>query len=188
MQRINRRLFLGASGLAASSSLALAACRAEETSTEVHGSTEEDIELLNGALELEFAAVAAYAIGAEQLDGEARELAEQFAEQEREHADELEMLVSELGGSPVSGFSHERYRRRLGLDELESADEVLTFLVDLENGAIGTYNDAVTKLSTPELRRTAFSIVANEASHLTVLLGQLGELQVPDAFVTGTRL
>jgi len=187
---VSRRTFLGAAGagIGGTSAVLLAACgTGEDASTAVGGSIEEDIDLLNGALELEQSAVVAYARGAKLLSGGALEFAELFAGQEAEHAEALERLIEELGGTPAEERPEEDYADELGLDKLRSADDMLRFAVDLENTAVATYTDAVAKLSSPDARRKAFAIVANEAEHLSVLLGELGEPQVPDAFVTGSQ-
>jgi rubrerythrin len=187
---ISRRTFIGLSGAGlAGPAVLLGGCGSgEDASTDVSGSPEEDIDLLGTALELERSAAVAYERGAELLAGEALELAQQFAGQEREHADVLVDAIEKLGGTPAEELSDDDYAEQLGVGKLKSQEDVFTFGVDLENTEITTYNDAVAKLSTPEIRRTVYTIVANEAQHLTVLLGELGEPQVPDAFVTGTRL
>lgn len=174
-------------GLAGGSAVLLGACGAGDSAQNVDEETQADIDLLNRALEIELSAVAAYTQGAELLEGGARELGEQFAEQEQEHADALEVVIDDLGGEPVEALSAEEYAKELGLGKLRSADDVLKFAVDLENTAIATYNNAVGAITQPDLRRTIYTIVANEAQHLSVLLGELGEPQVPDAFVSGAQ-
>ena len=57
----------------------------------------------------------------------------------------------------------------------------------IENTAIAAYLDALPKLSSPDLRATAASIVTNEAQHVSVLQGALARPEVPAAFVVGKR-
>lgn len=187
---ISRRGLLGATGAGfAGANFALLGCDSDaDPSTAAKGSPERDIELLNGLLEIELEAVVAYSAGIELLEGDTlREFAELFSEQESEHAEALGARIEDLGGTPVGSESEERGAKRLRIDELKSQEEMLRFAIDLENEAIGAYIGAVPELSTTDLRRTAYEIVANEAQHITVLLGALGETQVPDAFVTGVR-
>ncbi len=188
MTSVSRRAFLGVSGvgLAGSSAALLGACGGGGAAADVDDDTQGDIDLLNGALELELEAVAAYTQGAELLSGEALDFGKQFAAQEQEHADALEVVIEDLGGTPAGAKSAEEYATELSFDELKSADDVLELAVEIENEAIAAYNKAVAALSQPDLRRTVYAIVANEAQHLSVLYAELGEPPVPDAFVTGT--
>jgi rubrerythrin len=128
-------------------------------------------------------AVAAYGAGAPLLRGETREVGALFRDQEQEHADGLAQAIRDLGGTPNRPKPAREYAPMFG--DLRNQEDVLRFAVDLENTAVAAYIDALPKLTSPELRATAAAIVTNEAEHLSVLLGALGEPQVPDAFVTG---
>ena len=68
---------------------------------------------------------------------------------------------------------------------LRDQEDVLRFALDLSNTAVAAYSAALPTLRSPSLRQTAVAIMSTEAQHISVLLGLLGEPQVPDAFVTG---
>ena len=175
-----RRLLAGpALGLAASPAAFIAACGGND------GSSQSDLETLNRMLEGEHLQEAVYSHAARILAGERLRLAERFGEQEREHADLLRELIEELGGRPVEARSQRSYRRRLRLQRLEDGDQFIRAAVDLENATVGAYQAALLELSSSELRRRFMTILAVEAQQMSVLLGELGEVQVPDPFVTG---
>ena len=181
---LSRRRFFALSGVsvAGSSAVFLTACGDDTKSQTAPGpdeSDEADVEILNAALDLELMAVAAYKAGAAQLRGDVLQVGKLFLEQEQEHADGLAAAIKEAGGTP------NRAKKAYDFPELRSQDDVLKFAVDLENTAIAAYIDALPKLGKGDLRATAAAIVANEAEHIAVLLGALGEEQVPGAFVYG---
>lgn len=175
-----RRLLAGpALALAASPAAFIAACRSDGESSQ------SDLETLNRMLEAEHLQEAVYSHATRVLAGERLRLAEHFGEREREHADLLRELIEELGGTPVEARSQRSYRRRLRLQRLEDGDQFIRAAMDLENATVGAYQEALLDLSSAELRRRLMTIVAVEAQQMSVLLGELGEAQVPDAFVTG---
>jgi rubrerythrin len=182
---LSRRRFFQYSGvsLASGSAVFLTACSDDTKLPRSEIGPDEsdaaDVELLNSALDLEFMAVAAYKMGAGRLKGELLQVAKVFLEQEQEHADGLASAIRDAGGKP------NRARSSYDFPRLRSQDEVLRFAIDFENTAIAAYIDALPKLGKGDLRATAASIIANEAEHVSVLLGALGEEQVPDAFVLG---
>lgn len=184
MDHLSRRSFLGLPAAALPAAALLAGC-GEDDGPEPD--SEAELRALNRTLELELSAIAFYAGAGRLLTGDRLETAELFAEQEREHADALTEAIEGLGGNPARPRSDEAYRERLGLDELSGEDELLTLAVELESSAVAVYGASLAKLSAPELRSTVFEIVAVEAGHMSVLLGDLGEPQVPDAFVVGTQ-
>jgi rubrerythrin len=181
---LSRRRFFRMSGVsvAGGSAMFLAACGGDDTDTPATGPDESDaadVEILNSALDLELMAVAAYKAGAMLLTGEVLAVGRQFLEHEQEHADGLATAIKDAGGRP------NRSKPSYDFPQLKSQTDVLRFAVDLENTAIAAYIDALPKLGKGDLRATASAIVANEAEHVAVLLGALGEQQVPDAFVVG---
>lgn len=182
---LSRRRFFRMSGVsvAGGSAVFLAACGDDTKSPGVQTGPDEsdqaDVEILNSALDLELMAVAAYKTGAALLKGDVLRVGKAFLEQEQEHADGLAQAIKDAGGTP------NRAKASYDFPKLSSQNEVLRFAVDLENTAIAAYIDALPKLSQGDLRATAAAIVTNEAEHVAVLLGALGEDQVPDAFVTG---
>jgi rubrerythrin len=124
-------------------------------------------------------AVAAYKAGAARLKGDVLQVGKLFLEQEQEHADGLMTAIKDAGGTP------NRAKASYDFPKLTSQQDVLRFAVDIENTAIAAYIDALPKLGKGDLRATAAAIVSNEAEHVAVLRGALGEQQAPDAFVVG---
>ena len=183
----SRRRFFQRSGVivgAGGAAAFLAACTDENTTTPnvVTGpdeSDQADVEILNGALDLELLAVAAYKAGAARLRGSVLDVGKRFLEQEQEHADGLAAAIKDAGGTP------NRAKSSYDFPVLRTQTDVLRFAVDLENTAIAAYIDALPKLSQGDLRATAAGIITNEAEHVAVLLGALGSEPVPSAFVTG---
>jgi rubrerythrin len=181
---LSRRRFLALSGVSAAgaSAVLLGACSDDTKSTTNTGpdeSDEADVEILNSVLDLELMAVAAYKAGAGKLKGEVLQIVKGFLEQEQEHADALAAAIKDAGGTP------NRAKVSYDFPAWRSQAAVLRYAVDLENTAIAAYIDALPKLGKGDLRATASAIIANEAEHVSILLGALGRQQVPSAFVVG---
>jgi rubrerythrin len=151
------------------------------------GTPAADVELLNDALELELSGVALYEFGAENFDGVAADLAERFAEIETEHVRLLRREIEELGGTPAEARSDGEYRDDLRLNKLEGPDDFLNLGVDLENNTLDFYIDAIFGLGAAAVRPALLEMATVDAGQLSVLLGEIGEPQVPDAFVTGAQ-
>ena len=184
----SRRRFFQRAGVMAGatggSAMFLAACGNEGTTTPsvVTGpdeSDQADVEILNGALDLELMAVAFYKAGAARLRGSVLDIGKLFLEQEQEHADGLAAAIEELGGTA------NRAKSSYDFPVLRTQADVLRFAIDIENTAIAAYIDALPKLTQGELRAKASGIITNEAEHVSVLLDALGREPVPAAFVNG---
>ena len=178
---LTRRQLLGAGGATA----LLTACGDDDGAG---GATREqlqarDLRLLGSALDLEHTVIAAYTAGADLLRANARAHARAIVAHEREHASRLTESIRRMGGKANPPRTAEEYRR--AFPALRREDDVLRFAIDLENAAVRLYNEALPKLSDPELRRLAAAIATTEAQHAALLRGDLGRPQVPDAFVTG---
>jgi rubrerythrin len=180
---LSRRRFFHMSGIsvAGGSAVFLSACGDDTKLTETgpNESDEADVEILNSALDLEFMAIAAYKAGAPHLKGDVLQVAKHFLEQEQEHADGLSAAIKHAGGTP------NRAQAKYDFPQLRSQSDVLRFAIEVEDTAIAAYIDALPKLGKGDLRATASAIVSNEAEHVAILLGALGEQQVPFAFVVG---
>jgi rubrerythrin len=162
--------------LAAVGSAALAGCGGGGSSKRKLD-PEADAAILNALLELEHTAVAVYT--AASLGGAAR----RFRDHERRHAARLSQEIRRLGGSPVEAKPLADYER--GFPALRTPRDALRLAVDVENTAVAAYIDALPKLTDPALRATVAATLTVEAEHMSVLLGELGEPQVPRALVTG---
>jgi bacterioferritin (cytochrome b1) len=175
---VSRRRFFAMSGVSvAGGSVAfLSACGdSDDQESEVAG----DIAILNDALNLEFTAAAAYEASAPFLKGDLKPVGRTLLDQEQQHAAALTSAIKDIGGTP------EVPKSTYDFPSLRNQKEALTFSSELENKIVAAYIDAAPKLSAGDLRRSVYTIVANEAEHISVLLGALKEPQVPDAFVTG---
>jgi len=71
------------------------------------------------------------------------------------------------------------------LGAARTAAGALALAVHLENRAIAAYLDALPRLTSPDLRGTAASMLTSDAEHLVVLRRELGEDPVPSAFAGG---
>jgi rubrerythrin len=182
---LSRRRFFHMAGVsvAGGSAVFVTACgddtKSPNVATAPDESDEADAEILNSALDLELMAIAAYKAGAAHLEGDVLQLAKLLLAQEQAHADALSSAIRKVGRIP------NRAKASYDFPRLTSQDDTLRFAMEIENTAIAAYVDALPKLGKGDLRATASSIVADEAEHVSVLLGVLGEQQVPAAFVYG---
>jgi bacterioferritin (cytochrome b1) len=182
----SRRRFFHRSGVIAGALGApavLLACGDSTTTPNVVTGPDEsdraDVEILNGVLDLELMAVAAYKLGAGRLRGSVLAIGKTLLEQEQAHADGLMAAIKDAGGTP------NRAKSSYDFPVLRSQSDVLRFAVDIENTAIAAYIDALPKLSQGDLRATAAGIITNEAEHIALLLDAMGRNPVPAAFVIG---
>ena len=174
---VSRRSLLSTAG-AGVLALAVGGCGGS-TGAAPHGyERTDDLEILNGALDVEHLAIAAYTAASSALSGELRRSAEVMLEQERAHAAALSGLVREMFGAPNAP------RADYGL-ALRGERGALAFLVGVENTSLGYYVDALPKLSQP-LRHVMASVLASDAEHLAVLAMARGMPAAGSAFVVGT--
>ena len=178
---ISRRAFLREAGLTtvAGSVVFVAACSRKRASTSSRASGSSDIAILNNALDLEHAAIAAYTAGIPLLSGTTQKAAKQFLLQEFAHASALTTLVKNAGGkakAPAPSYNLGRPRRPA---------DVLGLLHMVERAAIAAYVDAIPKISRGTVRAKLASILANEAQHIALVRQALGQPPAPDALVTG---
>lgn len=188
-----RRELLRVAGLAvgAAGTLVFAGCGGEDRPAlgvpDPRATPQRDRAILNGALNLENTAVAAYTMGLPLLRGAVRRQAERFLDHEREHAAALAGVVRRMGGDPNPAKPAEEYRA--AFPRLRGEADFLRFATDLENVGISAYVEGVPKLADGRLRQTVASILSDEAQHLTVLLGARSDgdprAAVPEPFVTG---
>ncbi|MCC5951326.1 MAG: ferritin-like domain-containing protein [Acidimicrobiia bacterium] len=156
-------------------------------------SEELDLDLLRTASSIEALAVATYqaAIDADWLvDAAVRSTATLFAEQHAEHLAALSDTLSDIGGQPYTEpnpfLAAEVVDPEVdGIGEIEEDEErqtaVLNLAYQLENVASQTYTSAGLLLTTADLRQVAMSIGAVESRHVAVILGVVGDPQVPFA-------
>lgn len=174
----SRRGFFRGLGVAGGSALFVSACGGDDEGGRDTGS---DLEILNNALDIEHATIAAYTAAVELLRGDALRTGRKFLEHERAHADALSSAITELGGKP------NRARESYPFPDLKSQGDALRFANDVELTALAVYFDSIPKLSNGALRATAAQIATTEAEHMSVLLEALDRPQAPEAFVKGAR-
>lgn len=145
-----------------------------------------DAEIVSSLLSLEQALVFAY----RQLPG-SWPMVTEFARQEAEHARKWDLAARELGAArPASG---EEALAKLNLSkrpaDIRGGNDLLDFLLEAEDVAVGTYFVALPKLRDPGLVRTSAQIMANEAQHVALLrerrLNGDPTKVLPTAFVEG---
>jgi ferritin-like protein len=183
--RLSRKralLLLGTSAVGATT-IGSAGCGAERPAIEDEGRS--DVELLNYVLELEHATTAVYGSTPGWLGPGLRSVARQFAEQAAERVAALTAMVEDRGGAPLEPKPDEEYLEEVELKEPDGEEGFIRAAIALESTAVAGYSESVSQLSAPELRRTFYELAGNSAAHITVLLGAAGEVQVPDALVTG---
>lgn len=169
----------------------------------------QDVSVLNGLLELEYRAIAAYtasvpllaaAIRREQASQQpahpsaaqgqgppplrpvpllASDAASWFLSLEVDHTIELKAIIKQAGGKPV------RPAGSYDLGNPSSKREILLLLHGIEQGQLTAYLRALTLLTPGRLRAAAAAILSNEAQQIMVLRMQLGFPPIPSAFVTG---
>jgi rubrerythrin len=180
-----RRAFIGKAGIVLSATaVALMAGRESLAAAVQDGpaAASDDVRILNTALGAEHQAVAAYQVGASSglLEKAVLGLAVQFQGQHKEHVEVLAKTIARLGGKPVAAL--EKYS--FPTDKLKSQPDVLRFAAGLEQGAVSAYLGAVPVFHNRDLARAAASILGDEAMHWAILRQALGEVPVPDAFVS----
>lgn len=143
-----------------------------------------DVEILKTALGAEQEAIAAYQIGAESglLKQPALDLAVTFQGHHKAHAALLASTVKKLGGMPGDAKKPADYH--FPTETLKSDVDVLRFAAGLEKGAVSAYLGAIPLFGSRDLAKAAGSILGDEAMHWAVLRQALGEVPVPDAFVS----
>jgi rubrerythrin len=187
--QLPRRSLLGTSGLLLSGAAVLMlagndarAARARGAGANDGEAAAADVAILNSALGAELEAIAAYQVGAESglLEKPVRALALTFQGHHKAHADLLASTVGKLGGKAVAA----RSRYTFPTDSLKNQADVLRFAAGLEKGAVSAYLGAVPIFGNRDLAKAAASILGDEAMHWAILRNALGEVPVPDAFVS----
>lgn len=179
---IPRRAFLGRSALLLSGTAVALLSGKEALAAQAGRSSEGDVRILNTALGAELEAIAAYQVGAESglLQKPVLDLAVTFQGHHKQHAELLSNTITKLGGKPVSG----KAKYSFPVETLKSQTDVLRFAAALEKGAVSAYLGAIPIFDNRELSRAAGSILGDEAMHWAILRNAVGDVPVPDAFVS----
>lgn len=184
---VARRAFLSRGGKMALSATAIALLAGNEalaTAQTADASATGDVDILNTALGAEQEAIAAYQVGAESglLKKPALDLAITFQGHHKAHADLLAATVLKLGGVPGEAKKPADYK--FPTNKLKTDTDVLRFAAGLEKGAVSAYLGAIPLFENRDLAKAAGSILGDEAMHWAILRQALGEVPVPDAFVS----
>ncbi len=147
--------------------------------------SKRDIEILNDHLAGEYFGIAAYdaAMGSGLLEQGVRDVAKQFQEDHRHHAQRILEAITGLRGDPIEAKTWETYASEFPPPSLESQADVLRYAASLEKSGASASAASVAKLSSPELALLIASIAGVEAMHWSTLLGALGENPVPVSFI-----
>ncbi|HLM10365.1 MAG TPA: ferritin-like domain-containing protein [Thermoleophilaceae bacterium] len=139
--------------------------------------------LLGSLLAFELAVTAAYEACFDVLRGDALRWTREIHEDERRHADFLERLIRDLGGTPPRSKSREEYAR--SFPRLPDATAALRFMQDLEEREVRGFLDALADLPDPELRASVAELAVAEGAHLAAVHVLRREPAAQDPFVTG---
>jgi rubrerythrin len=157
--------------------------KTQSTATVSTVQADSDAAILGALLDQEHSSIAAYMLVATKLSGAALGSARTFLGHERRHAAALERAIRALGDTPDPPRAPAEYVATF--PRLRGARDALSFALDVETTAMAAYSDALGKIVTDSARVSVASIFVTESEHASVVLGDLGRPQVPDAFVTG---
>jgi Ferritin-like domain len=136
---------------------------------EAQAATPSDIQLLNGAIELENAGIKAYtdAFSLNLLSPPVLAIAKGFRSDHQAHAAALTAAVKAAGGTPTTATA------KLEYPSLKSEAEILAFAEKVERLAATSYLTDIGKLSNPALAKTMASILGVETTHVATLAAAL---------------
>ncbi len=180
-----RQLLGGGAKIAAGGALALAAAGSPALGRLRAAAQEfsDDVEVLNYALTLEHLENAFYRDGVPQFTFGADPFGNSIdtylaliGEHEAAHVDTLTMVITDLGGDPVTEQTYD-----FGYTD---AATFLATAAALENTGVSAYDGAGASIESTDLLTAAGSIVAVEARHASYLNLLNGEIPFPAAFET----
>lgn len=179
---VPRRAFLARSGLLLTGTAVALLSGRDALAAKSGLGAESDLRILNTALGAELEAIAAYQVGAESglLQKPVLDLAVTFQGHHKQHADLLSKTIIKLGGKAAS--AKDKYS--FPVDTLKTQTDVLRFAASLEKGAVSAYLGAIPVFGSRDLAKAAGSILGDEAMHWAILRNAVGDVPVPDAFVS----
>lgn len=177
-----RRTFLSQAGLLLSGTAVALLSGREALAAKADEAVESDLRILNTALGAELEAIAAYQVGAESglMEKAVLDLAVTFQGHHKQHAELLAATIGKLGGRAVDA----RDKYGFPVDTLKNQTDVLRFAAALEKGAVSAYLGAIPLFGNRDLAKAAGSILGDEAMHWAILRNAVGDVPVPDAFVS----
>lgn len=147
---------------------------------EAEDATPNDVELLNGAIELENAGIKAYsdAFALNLLSPPVLAIAKGFRADHLAHAAALAEAVKAAGGTPSSATAQLTY------PPLKSEADILAFAETVERFAATAYLTEIGKLSSPSLAKLMASILGVETTHVARLAAALNQDEPYHRFVS----
>lgn len=173
-----RRRLLSASALSIGGLLALAnSATPAWASVRRSSRNAQDVELLNAAIALEHEGIAAYQIaaGSNLLTPPVLQVGVTFQSHHKRHRDDLIAAVQRLGGTPAVAKTDAEYAVDIGAASLHNQTDVLQLALRLERGATNAYLGLVGPLTNSELENLVARLATDEAFHVAVLAGALGQ-------------
>jgi len=177
-RRVRRALVLGAIAVGLLAGLTGCGGGGGDGSTD----READVGVLNEILARQLAAVDAYGAALPLLHGGQRALARVFRAQEQEHVDATTKTLRGLDGEA------DPPAETIDADGLETSEDALRFLYELESATIDAELSAVARLTISWPRPLIAAMAANQAQRLVPIRRALGASpaeSVPEAFETG---
>lgn len=169
----SRRVLLAGAASAAGAT-ALAGCGGKPLRDKIRGGASvphTDVDVLNALLGVENYAIAAYAAAIPLLNrGIGESVGKVFLSHELAHAAELTEMIKDGGGKairPPSSFN---------LGDPRTPTEGLALMKRAEQVQLQAYLQMIPAVAGGRIRAAVATIYANEAQHLAVLRGQLGQM------------
>jgi rubrerythrin len=136
---------------------------------EAEAASPADIDLLNGAIEIENAGIKAYtdAFSLNLLSPPVLAVAQGFRADHQAHAAALAAAVRSAGGTPTTKTA------KLDYPPLKSEADILAFAEKVERIAATSYLGDIGKLSNPAMSKIMASILGVETTHVAILASAL---------------
>lgn len=124
----------------------------------------DDLEILNYALTLELLEAEMYRqiVATGKLTGDEQLFATDFGAQEAAHVTALRQTIQKLGGTPVAAPA------RYTFPAFDTRDNIVTFLVAVEELGAGAYLGAAPEIKDPDVLTAAVQIHNVEGAHASV--------------------
>ena len=135
-----------------------------------------DVDILNFALTLEYLESAFYeeALSKAGLSGDAKALAQEIGDHEKQHVDALTGAIKKAGGKPVSAPAVKF--------PLKDEASFLKLAQTFEDTGVSAYDGAAPMISSPDVLAAAGSIVQVEARHAAAIRQLNGDQPTRGAF------
>jgi rubrerythrin len=141
------------------------------TASVAGAASSDDVALLNGAIELEYAGIKAYSDAAKLnlLSPPVLTVAKGFMADHQAHAAALSSAVKDAGGTPATTAA------KLDYPPLKTQADVLAFAEKVERIAAAAYLASIGKISDPKHAQLMASILGIETTHVTTLAAALNQ-------------